>query len=138
MNCMFLICGPSGSGKTTRALELMAKARIKHHFEADMWMVDRFGNYDFNPKRLNFCHKTCQTKTEEVMKSDKSVIVSNTTLTKKEAVPYVALAKKYNYQVVIEHMTGQFTNSHHVPDWKVQEMQKKRQFFKLEDFSEVI
>ena len=65
-------------------------------------------------------------------------IVCNTTLTKKEAVPYISLAKKYNYQIVIEHMTGQFANLHRVPNWKVQEMQKKRQFFKLEDFSEEI
>jgi predicted kinase len=138
MKCLYLICGPSGSGKTTRAFELMSKLNITHHFEADMWMNDRFGNYCFDSKRLRDCHKKCQQKTEEAMKLGKSIIVSNTTLIKREAVPYISLAKKYNYQVVIEHMTGQFTNLHGVPDWKVQEMQNKRQFFKLDDFNEGI
>jgi ATPase subunit of ABC transporter with duplicated ATPase domains len=48
---MVAIMGPSGAGKTTRAKELMHQKGIKHHYEADMLMIDRNGDYEFNPKK---------------------------------------------------------------------------------------
>jgi len=136
MKTLYLICGPSGSGKTYRANQLKVQQNIKHHFEADMWMVDKKGNYLFVPDRLSYCHKSCQRSTEQAMMLGEDVIVSNTTLTKKEAKPYINLAKQYNYKVVIDHMLGNFANLHGVPEWKVEQMKAKHQLFSLEDFNE--
>ena len=134
MKTLYLICGPSGSGKTTLANKIKKEKNIANHFEADQWMVDLYGNYLFNPKRLGYCHAECQKSTEESMQRGEDVIVSNTTLAKKEAKPYIDLSKKYGYNVEIHHMTGEFQNEHGVPDWKIEEMKNKRQLFSLADF----
>lgn len=131
---LILITGPAGSGKTTLAGRLMDERNIRYNFEADQWMADEQGNYCFNPRRLYYCHKQCQNYTESVMRLKQDVIVSNTTLTKREAKPYVALAKKYDYNVEIIHLQTQFQNLHGVTEEKVKQMQRKRELFKLEDF----
>jgi predicted kinase len=134
MKTLYIICGPSGSGKTTFANKIKKEKNIANHFEADQWMVDQDGNYLFNPKRLGYCHAECQKSTEESMQRGEDVIVSNTTLTKKEAKPYIDLTRKYGYNVEIHHMTGEFINKHGVPYWKIEEMRNKRQWFSLADF----
>lgn len=134
MKTLYLICGPSGSGKTTFANKIKKEKNIANHFEADHWMVDQDGGYLFDPKRLGYCHAGCQKSTEESMRRTEDVIVSNTTLTKKEAKPYIDLARKYGYNVEIYHMIGEFKNEHGVPDWKIEEMKNKRQMFSLADF----
>jgi predicted kinase len=134
MKTLYLICGPSGSGKTTFANKLKKEKGITNHFEADQWMVDLYGNYFFDPKRLSYCHTECQKSTEESMQRGEDVIVSNTTLTKKEAKPYIDLTRKYGYNVEIHHMTGEYQNEHGVPYWKIEEMRNKRQWFSLADF----
>lgn len=131
---LILITGPAGAGKSTRARELMAERNIRYNFEADQWMVDEQGNYCFDPKRLYYCHKKCQDYAESVMKLKQDLIISNTTLTKKEAKPYIDLARTYGYEVEIIHLLTQFQNLHGVPEEKVKQMQNKREFFKLEDF----
>jgi predicted kinase len=136
MKTLYLIAGPSGSGKSTLAKKLMREKNIKFNFEADHWMKDHLGNYSFNPKRLSYCHNQCRIYTEKIMMRGQDVIVSNTLLTKSEARPYIDLAKKYTYKVEICHMTGKFKNEHGVPDWKVEEMRKKHQFYNLQDFNE--
>jgi predicted kinase len=132
---LYIIAGPSGSGKSTFAKKLMQEKGVRFNFEADNWMKDDKGVYNFNPKRLYYSHSQCQEYTEAMMKSGNSVIVSNTNLTKKEAAPYISLAKKYNFKIEIHHMTGRYQNEHGVPEWKVEEMRKKHQFYTPEDFS---
>jgi predicted kinase len=131
---LYLITGPSGAGKTTRAKKLMQEKTIKHHYEADMLMLDKFGDYCFNPKRLPECHGWCQKATEKAMELSEAVIVSNTTLTKKQAKPYIDMAKKHGYEVVIEHLTTQFKSTHDVPEKTLEKMKNIREFFQLEDF----
>lgn len=131
---LILITGPAGAGKSTRAQELMEERGIVYNFEADQWMKDGQGNYFFDPKKLYYCHKKCQEHAESVMKLNQDVIVSNTTLTKKEARPYIELAKEHGYEVEIIHLTTQFQNLHGVPGEKVKQMQNKRELFELEDF----
>jgi predicted kinase len=132
---LILITGPAGAGKSTRAQELMKERDIRYNFEADQWMKDEQGNYCFNPKKLYYFHKKCQDYAESVMKLKQDLIISNTTLTMKEARPYIDLAKIYNYEVEIIHLTTQFQNLHGVPEEKVKQMQNKREFFRLEDFA---
>ena len=135
MKTLYLISGPSGSGKTTFASKIKEEKEVEFNFEADHWMMNRHGEYCFESKRLGYCHHQCQEHTENIMKSGKDVIVSNTSLTVKEAKPYINLAKKYQYKIEIHHMTGQFENVHNVPDWKVEEMRLSHQLYSLEDFN---
>lgn len=131
---LYLITGPAGAGKTTRAKKLIQEKLIKHHYEADMLMLDKFGDYYFNPKRLPECHGWCQKATEKAMELGEAVIVSNTTLTKKQAKPYIDMAKRHGYEVVIEHLTTQFKSTHAVPEKTLEKMKNIREFFQLEDF----
>lgn len=131
---LYLITGPSGAGKTTRAKELMRQKGIKHHYEADMLMLDRNGNYVFNPRKLKECHNWCQKATERAMQLNEAVIVSNTMTTKWEAQPYIDMAKKNGYSINIEHLTTEYKNIHDVPQEVVEKMKNRREFFKLEDF----
>lgn len=131
---LYLITGPSGAGKTTRAKELMRQKGIKHHYEADMLMIDRNGDYAFNPRKLKECHNWCQKATERAILLGEAVIVSNTMTMKWEAEPYVDIAKKNGYSVIIEHLTTEYKNIHDVPQEIVEKMKARREFFKLEDF----
>lgn len=131
---LYLITGPSGAGKTTRAKELIRQKGIKHHYEADMLMLDRNGDYAFNSKKLRECHTWCQKATERAMQLNEAVVVSNTMTTKWEAQPYVDIAKKNGYNIIIEHLTTEYKNIHDVPQEVVEKMKNRREFFKLEDF----
>lgn len=131
---LYLITGPSGAGKTTRAKELMRQKGIKHHYEADMLMIDSNGDYAFNPRKLKECHNWCQKATERAMLLGEAVIVSNTMTMKWEAQPYIDIANKNGYNIIIEHLTTEYKNVHHVPDEIIRKMKDRREFFKLEDF----
>jgi hypothetical protein len=54
--------------------------------------------------------------------------------TKREAKPYIDMAKKNCYNIIIEHLTTQYKNIHDVPQEVVDKMKNRREFFKLEDF----
>lgn len=101
-----------------------------------MIMVDKNGEYSFDHKRLTECHNWCQKSTENAMKLGEAVIVSNTTINKKQARPYIRLAKQYGYTVHIEHLTTLFKSIHNIPEETLEKMIKMREFFKLEDFDD--
>ena len=95
-------------------------------------MTDEKNNYFFNPSKLFFCHKQCIEKTELSMKQNKSVIVSNTSLTKKEALPYFNLAKKFQYNIELIHLQTEYQSIHNVPIEKIKLMKQKRQIYDID------
>jgi predicted ABC-type ATPase len=135
---IYIIAAPSGYGKSTLAKKLMLEKGIKNHFEADMFMVDKNGNYEFNPKKLHYCHYRCLEETRLAMINHNDVIVSNTFLREWEAAPYVSMAKQYNFEIEVIHLTEKYSNVHGVPDWKVKEMEDKRELFTLEDLNNYV
>lgn len=133
---LYLITGPSGAGKSTYAHKLITENKVDAICEADYWMTeDGSLHYKFNLGKLNYCHKQCQQYCQDLMNIGMRIAVSNTTLTKWEARPYIELARKYGYTVEIVHLTSLYKNTHGVSNEKVMAMQAKREFFKLEDFS---
>lgn len=132
MKTLILCIGTPGSGKSTLAAKI-AFAQRNSGFdtvvcEADSFMIDENRNYKFDPKKLGYCHKQCQDQCEAGMKSEWSVIVSNTNLTRKEREVYYKLADKYGYDVQEIFIRSPFKSVHGVPDWKIEEMKKRLEF----------
>jgi len=60
------------------------------------------GEYCWEEDRLYAAHKSCQRKTENFMKKQfDTIIIDNTNIKKNEMLPYVQLAREYNYSVTI-------------------------------------
>jgi ABC-type molybdenum transport system ATPase subunit/photorepair protein PhrA len=127
MKELFLIRGISGAGKSTLA-KILVGDKDYCHKEADMYFVDRVGNYNFNPSKLKDAHKWCQDEIEFVMKHDHSpVVVSNTFTQEWEMQSYYELAEKYGYRVhslIVENRHGG-VNEHGVPEDKLEIMKNR-------------
>jgi predicted kinase len=127
MKELFLLRGLPGSGKSTLAKMLVGDKNYCHK-EADMYFVDRVGNYNFNPSQLKDAHKWCQDEIEFAMKYDHSpVVVSNTFTQEWEMQSYYELAEKYGYRVhslIVENRHGGI-NEHGVPEDKLEIMKNR-------------
>ena len=122
---LYIVRGIPGSGKST-----FAKTLGGVHFEADMFFINKEGEYQFDFSKLKDAHKWCQNSVEEVMKGwgnvlpTNKVVVSNTFTQEWEMEPYFELAKKYDYTVftvVVENRHGG-NNVHNVPEDKIEQM----------------
>jgi len=127
MKELFLLRGLPGSGKSTLAKQLVGDKDYCHK-EADMYFVDREGNYNFNPSQIKDAHKWCQDEIEFMMKYEHSrVVVSNTFTQEWEMTPYVDLANQYGYKVftiIVENRHGGI-NEHGVPADKLEQMRNR-------------
>jgi predicted kinase len=128
MKTLILLRGLPGSGKTTLAKSLVTKDYC--HKESDMYFVDEFGNYKFEPSKIKDAHKWCKEETEFLMKYEHSpIVVSNTFTQEWEMEDYYKLAEKYGYRVyslIVENRHGG-VNEHGVPDDKLQQMKDRFQ-----------
>jgi len=123
MPTMILIRGLPGSGKTTVARKMMLDGFV--NVEADMFFEDEYDNYRFDPTRVGEAHKWCQEVTEEYMECGLDVVVSNTFTQKWEMQPYMKLANKYDYIVVIRVERGEYQNIHDVPQEVIEKMKAR-------------
>jgi predicted kinase len=123
---LYCVRGVAGSGKSTFAKTLVKKDYC--HKEADMFFVDREGNYKFEPSKIKDAHKWCQEEMDFLMRLEHSpVVVSNTFTQEWEMEPYFELAKKYGYKVftvIVENRHGG-TNEHNVPEDKIEQMKTR-------------
>ncbi len=114
---LYIVRGISGSGKSTFAKTLVTKDYC--HKEADMFFIDRDGNYNFKPSQIKDAHKWCQEEMNFLMRLEHSpVVVSNTFTQEWEMDPYFEMAKEYGYKIftiVVENRHGG-VNDHNVPD----------------------
>ena len=133
---MFLITGVPGSGKSTYAELIKNKHKTApiEHYEADMFFIDKNGNYNWNPKQLHYAHEWCKNSVEHAMSIGHDVIVSNTFITAKDRKPYFDLAKSYGYDIQVIECTGKYQNIHGVPDEKVEALRQKYQPVKFEEY----
>jgi predicted kinase len=127
MKELFLLRGLPGSGKSTLA-KMLVGGKDYCHKEADMYFVDRVGNYNFKPSQLKDAHKWCQDEIEFAMKYDHSpVVVSNTFTQEWEMQSYYDLAEKYGYRVhslIVENRHGG-VNEHGVPQETLDKMKNR-------------
>lgn len=125
MDKLFIIRGIPGSGKSTLAKNLVGR----HFREADMFFTDVQGNYNFDAARIKDAHRWCQSEIEDLMLSGRdNIAVSNTFTRKWEYEPYLALAKKYGYDVEIIICKGKYKNVHGVPPHVVKAMKDRFEY----------
>jgi predicted kinase len=121
-----LVRGLPGSGKSTFAKTLVKKDYC--HKEADMFFIDRDGNYKFEPSKIKDAHKWCQEEVDFLMKYEHSpVVVSNTFTQEWEMEAYYKLAEQYGYKVfsiIVENRHGG-VNQHGVPADKLEQMKNR-------------
>lgn len=124
MKQLIIIRGPSGSGKTSIANHFRACVRVGSSawHEADHFFQTDAG-YKFDASLLGEAHRNCQLEVKKRMEVEfDRVIVSNTSMTKRETKPYIKLAEKYGYDVNIVRTPGPWVledlyerNMHGVP-----------------------
>jgi hypothetical protein len=115
MKTLYIIRGIPGSGKSTLAATLVPNP--KHRAEADMFMVDSTGAYQFNPERLSACHKACYQRIESHMKNGVSPLaVSNTSLQDRDVTHYSELARMHGYTPFVVKCENEFGSVHNVPE----------------------
>ena len=123
---LYIVRGIPGSGKSTFAKTLVTKDYC--HKEADMFFIDRDGNYNFNPSQIKDAHKWCQEEMNFLMRLEHSpIVVSNTFTQEWEMEPYFKLAEKYGYRtfsLIVENRHGG-VNEHDVPEDKLELMKNR-------------
>jgi predicted kinase len=124
---LYIVRGIAGSGKSTFAKNLVGEKDYCHK-EADMFFVDRDGNYNFEPSKIKDAHQWCQEEMDFLMRLEHSpVVVSNTFTQEWELQPYYELAIKYGYYVtsiIVENRHGG-VNEHGVPEDKIELMRNR-------------
>lgn len=127
MKTLILLRGLPGAGKSTIA-RLLVGDKDYCHKEADMYFVDRDGNYNFDGSKLKLAHEWCRGEVEFLMRHEHStVVVSNTFTQEWEMEAYYELAKKYDYRVtalVVENRHNG-KNVHGVPDEVLEKMAER-------------
>ena len=124
---LYLVRGIPGSGKSTFAKNLVDEKDYCHK-EADMFFVDRDGNYNFEPSKIKDAHQWCQEEIDFLMRLEHSPLaVSNTFTQEWELQPYYELAIKYGYYVtsIIVENRHEGTNEHGVPDEVLTKMRER-------------
>lgn len=127
MPTLYIIRGLPGSGKTRLANTLFNSGVIYGFWEADQFMINEDGEYEFNSLRLHEAHGKCKAFVEHHMIEQLSIAVSNTSTTEREVQPYLDLAEEYDYDVVsliVENRHGN-KSVHGVPDDKLQQMRQR-------------
>lgn len=127
MKTLILLRGLPGAGKSTMAKMLVGNKEYRHK-EADMYFIDREGNYKFDASKIKDAHKWCQEEVEWLMGIEQSpVVVSNTFAQEWEMEPYYQMAKKYGYVVhsVIVENRHNGENTHGVPADKLTQMEDR-------------
>jgi len=105
MKALYIIRGVSGAGKSTFADSICDVV-----LSADNYYYDEFGDYKFDPAKLNEVHKLCFQDTESYMQAGEGrIAVANTFTREREFKPYMELAEKYGYtvfSVIVENRHG--------------------------------
>lgn len=129
MKTLSIIRGIPGSTKSSLAKLLACGNKWSGPFEADDYMVNDKGEYEFDPSKLRECHRSCYQAVEIAMQREENhVIQSNTNILRKDMQPYIDLAHKHGYKVREIIVKADFGNVHGVPPEKIEQMKARFQY----------
>jgi NEDD4-binding protein 2 len=112
MPIMFILRGPSGSGKSTEAEKLLEKYPQAVICSTDNYFV-KDGKYFFDGAKIKQYHQINKNQVEHLCTLNTDyIIVDNTNTQMWEYQPYLNLANKYNYQVIVVEPTNDLWNTH--------------------------
>ncbi len=103
---VIVMIGVPGSGKSTYARRVMVKLNSMFGLRvikcsADDYFLDKDGVYRFNRDRIAHAHGYCKDQARKAMRSGCDlVVIDNTNTTHKERLPYMEMAKEWDYRVV--------------------------------------
>ena len=101
-----IMVGCPGSGKSTYARKVMVKLNSMFGYRvikcsADDYFLDKAGVYKFNRDKIGNAHGYCKDQARKAMRSGWDlVVIDNTNTTHKERLPYIEMAKEWDYRVV--------------------------------------
>lgn len=127
MPILYLIRGVPGSGKSAFAQQMKRSGMVSQVFEADHYITDKQGNYQFDATRLGAAHGWCQDRAEMYLLNGQDVAVSNTSTTEKEVEIYRKIAEDAGARfvsIILENRHGG-ENVHGVPVDKIQQMKNR-------------
>jgi len=119
MTTITLYRGLPGSGKSTKA-----KSSGPDYVEADMFFM-RNGRYLYDNKKIKDAHIWCQSIARFNLQQGKDIAVSNTFIALHEIDIYLKIAKAYNAKVQIIECSGNFQNTHNIPQFKLDSMKDR-------------
>lgn len=112
---VYILRSVSGAGKSTLAKKLASEWCI---FEAEKYLINESGEYEWTPERMMEAHRICYYKYCQYVDSGIGpLVVSNTNTTTKEFQKYIDKATAEGYTVislVVENRHGS-TDTHAVP-----------------------
>jgi predicted kinase len=129
MKCLqnlIILSGVSGAGKSTFA-DIIAAGRDQWH-QVKIFSTDDFfmvnGEYKFDGSKLPLFHDLCHMMVEDAMDVDHvdTIIVANTFTEEEHIQPYIDLAEKYEYNVIINTVENWHGSKsvHNVPDYAIE------------------
>jgi predicted kinase len=128
---MVILRGIPGCGKSTFG-EFLSSATLAWRCSADTYMVDKAGNYQFDPKKLGYCHEQCRSSAETgCANGNPLVVIENTNTKMDEMKPYLRIAETYGYMVfvlTVNNIHGS-KDIHSVPDASKDAMKQRFQHF---------
>lgn len=118
LGTLYIIRGCSGSGKSTFSQEMCA-AFGGIRIEADMYMYNEKGEYDWQASKLKAAHAWVYSRISSFMSQAMGpLILSDTNVKHRDLQVYLDLAAKNNYRVVSLVVENRHGNSsiHDVPE----------------------
>lgn len=126
---LIIVRGLPGSGKSTIAHDLARTSGLRG-YSIEICETDQFfmkdGKYEFDASKLHRYHTKNQDACWNAMKNDVDwVVVSNTSLTLSEVVPYIHSAVLSGYDVQVVTAKGNYESLHAVPLETIERMRRK-------------
>lgn len=124
MTHLIIIRGLPGSGKSTLARLLVVSNGGGVHFEADMYFINKYGEYKFDSSKLNEAHEWCYEQVVSAL-GEPLVVVSNTFSQIWEMKRYLKLSRK----TTVLTCEGNYGSIHKVPPEIIERMKARWEMY---------